>query len=749
MTDPSPSTGRPPNAGHAAPGNSAPAGKASTDDVLDVLQEFEIGLESLKQLYAQRQALADDLKRRREQMDQADAELRSRREELSTREREITRSSSLLGERWKQLEEREQSIAALRRDVDGRLADLNLRERTISSQKTQVAELQRSVEQRAAEADARHADLDRITNELEQRGRMVADQAKDLEAKAAAAHQALLEAKSEREALDAQRADVERKSAQTAALRESLEAGQRELDARRAELDRDRAKAESLAAELAQQQRRSETASHDAQRLREECESLTRRLADADRRLASQADQFAAQRREHETAVDDLRRRTRELETQLAEASRSGDQQTARAEAGDRAVEELRSRLAEAERALAAAQASALEKDAKLRDALASCEELRKKLAEAEEARLAAPTGEARDNRGTHADHDALAEKLRTACEALVQLRNERAELVEKARTLESELARARRTIDQLKAASPGAKSTHPVAMQRRKQRLSVARELILKRLEKVRKAEDALATRFQQCERVLAMRQELADARELLNAARRNVERTRATGKAAALIFYGTAAAALLGVLSWFGTQAIVPGEYAARAVIAADDRGRSLGPGEYAEWQSFHESMVEDPRFIEVAAERMERRGILDLARAPDLKSAIKEHLSYQSGSHGELSLEWRDKGSERSFRVLDTFVTALTSHSNAARERRVDGAVTKITQTATQGTERLDTDYRWIAAAAWGGSMLLSFGLAVLFWRSIAKAKATFEGSATVDATLDTRRWQLPTR
>ncbi|HRJ50125.1 MAG TPA: hypothetical protein PKU91_06310, partial [Phycisphaerales bacterium] len=343
---------------------------------------------------------------------------------------------------------------------------------------------------------------------------------------------------------------------------------------------------------------------------------------------------------------------------------------------------------------------------------------------------------------------DALAERLRKACEAIVQLRDEREEILSRSRSLEGQLAGSKKQLQELRANGAG-RAIHPAAIQRRKQRLVLARQLTRNRARDIKRAEDALATRFEQCERILAMRQELADARELVNAAQRSISRQRAGGRTAALLFYGIASAALLGVLSWFGTQAAIPGEYAARAVIAADPRGRSIGPGELAEWQVFHEALVEDPRFIDVLAERMQRRGINDLSRPADLATAIRGSLSHHSAADGELALEWRGLGSDRAQRVLDTYVTALVSQANAARERRVDGTVTTIRTASTAGTDRLDLEYRWIAGLVWAGAVVVVFGLAAIIWRRLVNAKATFEGSATVDAAIDMRRWPAPSR
>lgn len=835
MTDSSPRQGTTPHA--AAPGSASPQPQPapSGGDVLSVLAEFEEGLDSLKQLYVQRQALAEELKRRSDQMAAAEAELRARKEDFAARERELSKASAALGERWQVLESREQSISAERKSIQDSLAALTSRETLAAQREQAAAEALRKSEQQIAQLEALEADLTRRAAEQSQRQEAIARRSADLDSKSLTIDQALGQIKADREALQSSRAELERKTSELATSRRSLETLQSELDLRRADLERDRAQLTSLAQQVERSNIDATSAITTAQKLQAATDELKSRLAEADRKLLSQADVMERLRQEHEGIVSGLREQAKVLQSRLDEATeglaqadrklqaqtdamqrlrqehdgvvtglrdqatqlqahldaaRNGQQgssaQSARAkqeldqalrerEQAQRELEQAKAQIHAANEALANAQHSADLRAAQLagqlESALACCAEVfdeyeslwkhevaehlrtRRLLADREEQLAAVPPPsehpQATSTSTTDEQAEALADRLRKACEALVQLRDERAELVAKAQSLQGELDRARRLISQSRASSPTGKAAHPAAIQRRRERLELCRTLSRKRAQKIKKAEDALATRFEQCERILGMRQELAEARELITAAQRRTDRQRASGKTAALAFYGSAAAALLGVLSWFGTQQAIPAIFSARAIIAADARGRTLGPGEFAEWQTFHEGLVTDPRFFENAAERMERRGITELGKPGDLAKAAHDHLVAQSGTAGELLLEWRGEGSERTQRILDTLVTALASQANAARERRVDGAVTQIRQPSTAGTERLDTDYRWIAACVWGGSMILTFGLAALFWRRLSNAKATFEGSATVDAALDTRRWNLPMR
>jgi predicted nucleic acid-binding Zn-ribbon protein len=787
MTDPSPRQGA--SAKPVGQDQTPPKGAAtpSSDDVLSVLEEFEAGLDSLKQLYVQRQQLADDLKRRSDNMTAAENELKERKEEFQLRQRELAHASSSLGEKWKQLEAREAQLESDQASHEARAAELKALDETLAAKSREADAATRRVEQLAAEIEARDADLrarDKTqTAALAQRQQDLADQGVKLQeetAKIAAATGAIA---TERDRLNAARTELEATGRKLADDRTAFESQEKQLETLRAELEAERTALNSLQAELEQRANAQQQSSIDTETLRAESQALTARLAEADKKLHEQTIALDSAHKEHEAAVKQLRERTDELEKRL-ETERTG--RGVDSQRSGKTEQELAAALAGAETArkeLAEARVAAQKSQDELTAAIACCrdvfeeyeslwkheviEHLRTRVAlgavEQSLAQREATIAEYEAQQASQPEPspvlapanteqtDALTERLRKACEALVQLRDERQELTERISTLESELDRTRKLLTQAKsspapAASQGA---FPAQVKRRRDRLGFVRKLALERSKKIKKAEDALATRFEACERILSMRQELAEARELITAAQRKTERHRAGGKTAALAFYGTAAAALLGVISWFGTQAMIPGQYAAHALIAADSKGRSLGPGEYAEWQTFHENMVTDPAFMEVAAERMTRRGITELGKAADLAQEAKKSLSAIGGNDGELKLEWRGQGAERTQRILDTLVTALASQANAARERRVDGSVTAIKLASTAGTERLDTDYRMIAAGVWGGSMILIFGFGTLIWRRLANAKATFEGSVTVDAALDVRRWNLPTR
>lgn len=789
MTDPSPRQGA--SAKPVGQDETPPKGAAtpSSDDVLSVLEEFEAGLDSLKQLYVQRQQLADDLKRRSDNMSAAESELKERKEEFQLRQRELAHASSSLGEKWKQLEAREAQLESDQASHEARAAELKALDETLAAKSREADAATKRVEQLAAEIEARDADLrarDKTqTAAFAQRQQELADQGVKLQeetAKIAAATGAIA---TERDRLTAARTELEAASRKLADDRAQVELQQNELEKLRAELESERSALNALQAELEQRAKAQQQSSSDAESLRAESQALTTRLAEADKKLLEQTCALDSARKEHEAAVKQLRDRADELEKRL-EAERTG--RGADSQRSGKTEQELAAALSGAETArkeLAEARGAAQKSQDELAAAITCCrdvfeeyeslwkhevsEHLRTRIAlGAAEQSLAQREATIAEYEAQQASHpepspipapapanteqtDALTERLRKACEALVQLRDEREELTERISTLESELDKSRKLLSQAKSSPPPAASqgAFPAQIKRRRDRLGIVRKLALERSKKIKKAEDALATRFEACERILSMRQELAEARELITAAQRKTERHRAGGKTAALAFYGTAAAALLGVISWFGTQAMIPGEYAAHALIAADSKGRNLGPGEYAEWQTFHENMVADPAFMELAAERMTRRGITELGKAADLAQEAKKSLSAIGGNDGELKLEWRGQGAERTQRILDTLVTALASQANAARERRVDGSVTAIKLASTAGTERLDTDYRMIAAGVWGGSMILIFGLGTLIWRRLANAKATFEGSVTVDAALDVRRWNLPMR
>jgi uncharacterized protein YecE (DUF72 family) len=108
---------------------------------------------------------------------------------------------------------------------------------------------------------------------------------------------------------------------------------------------------------------------------------------------------------------------------------------------------------------------------------------------------------------------------------------------------------------------------------------------------------------------------------------------------------------------------------------------RGGSASEDQLTAWKQFHEALLTDPGLIEVAADRMNRRSIEGLSTPGALTERLTADMNHESPVAGEITVELRGKGQTKTVRVLETYINALVSQSNAVKERRADGLPTII--------------------------------------------------------------------
>lgn len=600
-----------------------PRPKAPGDEaVLEVLSEFQMGLESLKNLCSERKTQMELLKR---------AET-----ELTTRASALAAAEGVLSRARESFERENAALLASRAEFD---------------------------EQRATfsrDQDARTRDLDTRAREFEHRAR-------DLEAK--------------RLDLDVRAAQLSTQEAALASLRTNLDGATRERN--------------ELVAKLNQAQQ-------VAGQLRQELESSRGEIANlkgALDRAVAQASDAGAQNTSATQELVAAKSKLAELQARIAELEQVTAQDKQKLEQAADVIEHFRSGGGESSAELSKARAHIETLSRELSDCRTKLEEARRDLSVLEQ---------------TEQRSRELAQQLA-------------AELKE-ARSFGGGISEVART---------------------RKNRLQRAKLMLREQSEKLRVAGEALRTRFDQCEQVLAQRQDLLSAREVINAAQRRIEKTKARGRAAATLMYACMTLLILGGISWIVSGQVWPGVFSAHAAIGADSRNRTLSQAELAEWQTFHQTLLEDPRFHEAAADRFNKRGLTTLGTAPQVAKFLKESASAEFNEPGEMKLEVRAEGADRAERLADTLTGALISFSNASRQRRVDGAVTVLRQTPAAGGSAIDSTRLQMAGVLMGGSSILAAFGGVLVWRKLATAKSTFEQTAMLDAILDEQRWQPPTK
>lgn len=618
----------------------------SEEAVLEVLQEFEEGLESLRSLYQQRMTMS--------------ARLADREAEM---EKEARRLSAAHGELKKSAAE----VESLRRSVEESRREIEHASQEIARSRQEAEKTRLEVERSRQEAEKSRAEIDGSRQELDRlSGEMTAREA---------------ELTKTREALEVQR--------------RSLEAAVEQLGQREA----------ALAARAAEQ------------------DTLKTRIVELERAGAEANSALAVQQAKAAEQEVVLRREIERVMKSRDEASKSA--------AGNGEAERALKAEVEASRARLTAQQGAIEEHTK---ALAAERAEKQRLARELASAQAAPAkGSSGGDKG----------KLEKAAKALVELRAERDAMAARAEQLKKELEGAR------KAGAPSSGGTGPgaAALELRRSRLKRYRQLVHEQSLKVLKATETLKSRFEHAEKLNAQREQLAEANEKIKIAQRRIEGQRSKAKTAALVFYSLGAALVLAVVTWTVTGWVTPGTYVASAVVTAQGRGRTLNAAELGEWQSFHQQLINDPRFHEVVAERMARRGLSSLATAGAVRDLVANSVNTRSAEDGELVIELRGDGPDRTARVLETLTTALASQANAARQQRVDGAVTTIKQAAQAGTDPIDSTRLVWAAVSWLVSLCLTGVGGWLVWKRMTGTKASFEKSSAIDEALDESKWVPP--
>jgi len=584
----------------------------------------------------------------------------------------------------------------------------------------------------------------------------------------------------EKETLDAARAELE-------AGRAEIRAGLEEIESRRtAQAERERMVAEDLEQRLELLSQREEEISRGAELVREsrvEIDRLRDELATERAAVAAKTAELAAGEMELRAKLEGLRgrteaaeRRTMELEAELAslraesheggvagervqaleaqlsaavdDRERLESRVTDLSSALEKTREDARAAVAragreQAERAGAKEAETRAKLEAALRDAeeaRAACEALRAELASSRSSREAT-------DRQTAQAAEALkqakgeAEHARAACERLAAeiqaLRQDKADLENDVLGLTAELEQVRQH-----AARRGDSFTA-----QRRQRLRNVRAALREQASKLNKANQVLRKRYQQAEQVLAQRGELLVARDALTAAQAKLDGQRRGGRVLIGMSVFLLVLTMVGALSWVTAIQVVPGRYAASAVVAAQSRNRDLTPDEAQEWVRFHQEALNDPRFIELAAERMRRRGIAALGSPAALRERLQADMDHFSSEPATLTIELRGIGGQRTARELETLVTAFTAHANASRLRRADAALTVLRTPPTGADRPIGYEHYAVAGTGLGVAVLLSGALGFGMWRRLATVKTTFDQQAQVDAALEEARWGLP--
>lgn len=432
-----------------------------------------------------------------------------------------------------------------------------------------------------------------------------------------------------------------------------------------------------------------------------------------------------------EAAIDELRQRLEQAEGRSAAAAKGGDAQTRALQEQivqrDEQIAELKLSVSRAEAATAEASAPSMieERDRTIAELRAQVEELLTK---------PVPTD------GTEVT-DELEAQIAQRDEAITLLRGR----LDEATAREAELREQAQTEQAQSAArAEGAEPRVSRNFDRRKERLRQYKALLRDQARKIMAAQSALQRRHADCEIVLTNRARLAELAQQLARAEKKISAGKARHGAATAMLYMVITLALLAGASWEISKRVWPGTYIAQAVLEADVGRRTPKAEDLAAWQRDHEEMLSDPRLIEVAAERMQRRGLTSVGTPADLAARLKSDMYVQKSKNGSLTVELRGEGAERTALVLDTLVTSFKTVSDQGRDERSNDIGVNIAQAATPGTEPL-MDKRMERAGGVFGGAALAVGLAgLVIWTRLVKAKKKFDHAAAVEAAMGEVDW-----
>lgn len=556
------------------------------------------------------------------------------------------------------------------------------------------------------------------------------------------------ELEAQREEISKGRAEIEDAQRRVAAARE--EVSKRELEAQQA--------AATEAEKLAQQRAEGEAIKGKLLAARKEIEQAARATAEVERKRAEIAGES-----------ERLAVRLAEIEALQVRATESREQ----VEQAERALAELERRRSEFESAHAQAQQSTEALDAeraRLTELSADIERREADLAESYELieslreRSAALLGVVEEYEQVrtleHEGTGAVAEQLEASRGEVQELENvveqlrerlkqevvRRRELEEQGAdaAMSEELESLRAENEQLRARPMQAAPMTDERVAHKTQRLKAYRTAIKSRSEILRRGQEALKKRYEQAEKVLAQRADVARAHAQLTALGRKLEKRKATRGTGIAVLCVTLAMGVLAALSWAMSKQMVMGEYAAKCVIRADGRGRELTNEELTEWTKFHEELAADPRFADAVSKRMGRKGMAELGSPGAVAEVVRDRLTVTAPVPGELWLELRGKGESRVKRELDTISATLASEANMARTGQSFAAATGAPTPADTGGAPIDQSQLITAGVMMAAGTLFTLVVGYFVWKRLSQAKTKFEHDANMAAILDETNW-----
>jgi hypothetical protein len=646
--------------------------------------------------------------------------LEARERVIAEREQALARERAAIKAHRLELKDAQQQIQQASDDLLERAAAVNREKADLDRQKhEQEQALRQHREELEAESKRRRADFDRRLEEE------AAEFRTRLEEEFTARKETLkAEISRQRESLEERERDLERRAVELENHAQQIEENTRALE------ERESGRIAELETALLERDQRLDRATRDAEALRVQFDTL--------RQEAQGAVDARAELESLRVRLDDAESREAELHRALAEARDA-------AGAGESNTNALREEIARRDQRISELEAVAAEagdhaelaasfqndlngRDARIADLERSLEEALAAGAAADEhdnERLAALEAEIAARDEQIADLAASLEAARQAvADAGERPAVDPAEIEKRDRAIEKLVDRLKKTEQERDALAATAGEVadrgaayHDEHLQRRRERLLAYRRMVETESRKINQAKRAVAQRHAEAEKVLQHRRAIAEMRQSLEKTSARLEKRAKRYNAARLALMLVTALGALAFGAWHAAT-MVPMDYLAHATLRAEPVGAdSLTDEQLQAWRKYAGGLVTDPRLVELAAERMKRRGLEEFGSAPALGAKMNEDLDFSFPSPDAMTVTLKGAGDLATQRVLETYLATMVSLANDARVQRSDGANTNVAAMPRAEDAPLDEQRLLVTAGViWGVGALvvMTFGI-----------------------------------
>jgi chromosome segregation ATPase len=726
------------------------------DDVNRVLESFEANLQGLKKLYTERQLIQATLQER-------EVGLLLREKELSSRALDLDAVKNQIEELRRSIEQEREALASRDASVQARESELNRSasdlEKGLVDLRAKNEELKRWADehdrQKAALA-AESEQLSKAKTEVEQAKPRIANARKEIEHAA----RAMADVEQRRAEVAVEAKKVADARAEVESLQMRLENARDEIEEAKefqASIEQRRSELEAQAARIAEERAKLDVDAAAVAELRSKKAQIEGELAVLDQKKGK-AESLAEALSAMEQSLTDQSQELDRLKVELAEARAGMDQR-------ETGLNTQRDDVARLERELAAMREVVEEYEQlwtiEREHAAELMTQLAQQASQAASSLATAPVAESIGHAASREEVEQLESLVRDLKDRLrteILARRQAEELatnpdsshshIETEAKLEKALAQlslAQAEIERLRSDSPSfSTEAREAILERRRERLRACKRLVREKQEKLRAGGEALRRRFEQCEEVMKQRSELAAVAERVKAADRRHQKNAARSRVANVVLCWMLVLGIMAGLSYAVSRQVVPGVFVAKTVLKADGRGRELTDGEKQEWQTYHEALLADPRFADIVAKRMARKGMAATNNPAEVADMVKNRLAWESAALGELRLELKGSGATNTERELDTISTALAGEANAARTNQAHAAVTTPPTPAATNGMPLDNSQLIAAGSMLGVGFVILVGIAMAMYKKLAQAKTRFERDAEMAHILDDAHW-----